>query len=123
MYNHKSNFIKIFVFIVSFFPVVTAAAGATVDSIGDLFTLLAKIVNWLIPFMVGLAVLYFLWSVLRYIGAGDNVEKRTEGAKLMVYGVISIFVMVSVWGLVNLLGGTLNLNNAMPTNLPAVPVP
>ena len=61
--------------------------------------------------IVGLALLYFLVGVFKYIQSVDNEEKRKEGTAMMTYGIIALFVMVSVWGLVNVLKNTFELSD------------
>ena len=60
----------------------------------------------------GLAVIYFLIGVLKYIQSTDNEEKRKEGITMMTYGIIGLFVMVAFWGLVTVLKNTFNLDNS-----------
>lgn len=69
-----------------------------------------SILSPLIPILIGLAVVVFLWGILKYITAGGDEKKRSEGIKFMAFGIIGLFVMVSVWGLVNILTGTFGLN-------------
>jgi hypothetical protein len=42
--------------------------------------------------------------------AGD-AQARKEGTKLIFWSVIGIFIMVSVWGLVNIVSNTVSLDN------------
>ncbi|MEK7107790.1 MAG: hypothetical protein AAB814_01285 [Patescibacteria group bacterium] len=58
----------------------------------------------LIPILIGIGLVVFLWGVVRYITAGPDETKRTEARNLMVWGIIGLFVMVGVWGLVSLIG-------------------
>jgi hypothetical protein len=44
------------------------------------------------------------------LGANDE-EKKGQGKNLMLWGLIGFFVMVSVWGLVNILTGTVSFGN------------
>ena len=60
--------------------------------------------------IVGLAVLYFLIGILKYIQSVDNEEKRKEGATMITYGVIALFVMIAIWGLVHVLQNTFRLD-------------
>src|SRR3989344_3631888 len=63
------------------------------------------IVEAVIPLLFGLAFVYFLWGMYTYIKAASTEGK--EGAReTIIYGIIGLFVMVSVWGLVNLLNTT-----------------
>jgi uncharacterized membrane protein YidH (DUF202 family) len=60
--------------------------------------------------LIGLAVLLFIWGLFRYYTT-DSQNTKKEAVKIIGYGVVSIFVMVSLWGLVNLISYTLNLNS------------
>jgi hypothetical protein len=93
----------------------------------SVFTLAGTITNIingvLVPLVFAIAFLMFIWGIFQYfIMGGDNKEKRGEAVKLMLYGIVGFFVMVSVWGLVNILVGTFNLNSNVP-NLPPAPGP
>jgi len=81
-------------------------------------------VNSLFPFIIALAVLFVLWGTLRYITNGANEEKRGEAKMFILWGIIGIFIMVSIWGLVNLVRNSFNLDTAAPNirpTLPAIP--
>ena len=68
------------------------------------------LVNVFIPVVITLALVLFLYGLARYLANADNEESRNEGKKLMIYGVISLAVMISVWGLVNVLLDTFGLS-------------
>ncbi len=61
----------------------------------------------LVPIVFTLAFLVFIWGVLQYfiLGGGDE-EKQEKGKSLMLYGIIGFVVMVSIWGIVNLLSNS-----------------
>ena len=89
------------------------AAGA-VESINDLFNLTEDIINKLAPLLIAIAVIILLIGIINYIRAGDDEEKRAKGKNEMIYGIIGLFVMVSIWGLVAILSGTFNLSTDIP---------
>jgi hypothetical protein len=67
-----------------------------------------KASNYAVVFLVGLTVLVFMYGLMKYMFKGASSDTaRTEGRKLMLWGVIGIFVMVSVWGLVGILSNTI----------------
>ena len=45
-------------------------------------------------------------GIVQYIKNAADSKKREEGRNFMVYGVVSIFVIVSMWGLVGFLRNT-----------------
>jgi hypothetical protein len=57
--------------------------------------------NYLIPIVFSLALLYFFWGVAKYIRSAG--AEKEEGRMIMVWGVVALFVMASVWGLVRFL--------------------
>ena len=99
-------------------------AFAQVRDVFQLVELITVIINnVLVPLVFAIAFLVFIWGVFQYfILSGGDKEKREEGQKLMLYGIIGFFVMVAVWGLVNILLSTFQLNQNIP-QLPSAPGP
>ena len=90
------------------------------DNIADLINQINNVINAIIPFLVGLAVLVIIWGVFNYIaGAGDE-EKRAQAKQYIVWGVVGVFIMLSIWGLVNVLVNSFDLKK---TPLPASKLP
>jgi len=97
-------------------PFVALAQGATGD-LGTLKSLIRSvggIIDILIPIAFAAGLLFFFWGLAMYIASAGNEEKKAEGRNIMIWGVVALFVMSSVWGLVNFIGGSLNLNNQTP---------
>lgn len=63
----------------------------------------SSIVNPLVTLMIAVAVVFFIYGVVEFISAANNEEARTKGRQHMVWGVIGLFIMVSVWGIMNIL--------------------
>ena len=67
-------------------------------------------------------MLAILWGVFLYVTKGGDEEKRKEGQRFIAYGILALFVMVSIWGLVNVLDRTLGLDDTLDTGeIPKVP--
>lgn len=99
-------------------PVLTFAA--TNSGIKNLLVTASGVIADLTIIIIALAVLVFLWGVLQYVVAKDE-DKQKEARGVMLSGIIAIFVMVSIAGLVNLLGDSLDLNKT-PLTPPSVPM-
>ncbi len=68
--------------------------------------------NVAVPLLFAIAFIVFIWGVFVYfIQGGADEEKRETGKGLMLWGIIGFFIMVSVWGLVNILRGTFNFDD------------
>ena len=48
-------------------------------------------------------------------------EKKGVAKEKMIYGIIALFVMVSVWGIVNVLSGTFGFTTTSAPTLPGLP--
>jgi hypothetical protein len=64
---------------------------------------LASAINQIVYLLIGAAIVVFLWGLLKYIMAGGDAKVTSEARSFMVFGIIALFVMLSVWGLTNLL--------------------
>ena len=77
----------------------------------------------LIPLVFALALLVFIYGIFNYfiLGGGDD-EKREEGKSLMLWAIVGFVVMVSVFGIVNLIAGGLGFSDDENIqNIPNVP--
>jgi hypothetical protein len=82
-----------------------------------LIGLFTDLIRRVIPLIFSMAVIVVLWGIAQSLSGSE--EKRTEGKLIIVWGVIGLFVMVSIWGIVNILAGTFQLDNSR-INVPRV---
>lgn len=92
-------------------PLVSLAAN--VNNLSDVGSFIINTINNIIvPVLFAIAFIVFLWGAFQTFIAGATDEAVKENGKnLMLWGLIGFFVMVSVWGLVNILTGTVVLDN------------
>lgn len=65
----------------------------------------------LVPLVFAISFIVFLYGVAtKYILSNGDEGKVKEGHMLILWGIIGFVVMVSVWGLVNVVANTLSLN-------------
>ena len=74
----------------------------------------------LVPLVFALAFIAFLFGVFRYFFAtgADAGEKRLEGRKFIMWGIVALAVMFAIWGLVNILLRSFGLENSARPCLP-----
>lgn len=98
--------------LVAFVPNLTLAAdtGAcsdlTTTGFAGLVGCITAFMNSIVVLLIAGAVLFTVWGAFQMI---RSEEKRESGRNTVIYGVIGIFVMVSIWGFVNILDSTFNL--------------
>ena len=62
------------------------------------FSIVMNILSQVVILLIALAVVFFLYGILKYITAGEDEERRNKMRNLMIYGIIGLFVMISFWG-------------------------
>ena len=72
------------------------------------------------PIVFAIAMIYFFWGVAKYILAAGDPKAAAEGKSIMIYGIIALAVMASVYGLINFLQTTFNVGTGTVT-LPILP--
>ncbi len=68
------------------------------------------IINPIIGFMIAVALIYFLYGVVVFLHGMDSEDKRKEGRKHMIWGIVGLFIMVSAFGIMNLICNTVGCN-------------
>ncbi|SRR3989339_20691 len=67
-----------------------------------------------VPLIFALALVMFIWGVVQYVINSDEEAKKEKGRQFMIWGIIALTVMFSVWGLVRILGNTFGIDYAVP---------
>lgn len=79
----------------------------------QLDSLIAKvgqnILNPIVLLLFAAALVYFLWGVFVFIRDYDNEDARSIGAQHMLWGIIGMFIMISAFGIMNLIARTIGL--------------
>lgn len=74
------------------------------------------IINPLIILLFAVAVVYFLYGIVNYLLSPDNEEIRTSSKTHMLWGIIGMFIMISVFGIMRLLLNTVGENGIKINN-------
>lgn len=111
-----------------------AFAFASSTTIQNVLCTIGQLVGQATPIVAALALLAFFWGLAMYVfslsgssdasahmggGYGIQAAASPQGKKMgrtvMLYGIIVLFVMMSIWGIVTLLQDTFGLRNAEST--------
>lgn len=77
--------------------------------------------NVLIPFIIGIGFLVFVWGMFQYfIAGGANDEKKEAGKSLMIYATLGFVLIIVFWGVVKLIANSTgfqgeDIQNLIPT--------
>lgn len=74
------------------------------------------IINPLIVLLFALAMVYFIYGLVRYLLSPDNEEVRKSSKEHMLWGIIGMFIMVSVFGILSIIMNTFGIENSGQNN-------
>jgi prolipoprotein diacylglyceryltransferase len=89
-------------------------------SVKSLVTNFGDIVQLLIPIAFAAAVIFFFWGLAKFILHSSSDDAKDEGKRLMIWGVVAIFIMASIWGIVAYMNSALGINNQTSITPPKV---
>ena len=69
-------------------------------NITDFFNTTTELLGLIIPLLITLATVFFLWGVIKYIAAAGDEKAVEEGKKMIIYGILGLFLIFSMWGIV-----------------------
>ena len=121
-------------FVLGLVPVVVLAQSQTggaptpcqagnITNIQGILCKIGEILNAIVPILIALGVVYFVWGVITYVISSDE-EAKTTGRNRMNWGIIGLAVIIGMWGLVNILRNTFvgTGGNIQNINFPTVPL-
>ena len=81
----------------------------------QLISFAGDVLNRLIPVLIAVALVVFFWGLIQYIRTHKN------GKEIMIAGLVGLFIMVSVWGIIRIAQNTLGVGGGGSPTVPQVP--
>jgi hypothetical protein len=97
------------------FPFIASAQA--LQPIKNLIVAIGGILNMLIPVLIAAALVVFFYGLVQYI----RKPELSEGRNVMIAGILSLFIMVSVFGLVNLVQNAFGVSGSGSVQVPQIP--
>ena len=98
------------------------AFAQTLTNLSILVSSIGGIVTLAIPIVFSLALLAFFWGLVKYIFAQGNEEAKADGKKIMLWGLIALFVGAMVWGIIEFARSSLGIQNVPTQTVPKVQI-
>jgi heme/copper-type cytochrome/quinol oxidase subunit 2 len=98
---------KIFILSISLAMPFAAFAQNEAGNLQGLVQLSGNLVNMMLPIVSTLVVVFFFWGLAKYVLAAGDEEKAKQGKSIMIWGVLALFVMVTIWGIIGFMQNTL----------------
>lgn len=88
----------------------TRLSEGQIEDANDVVELIFQGINIVTTIVVSLSVLWIIIGIFQYFIAGGEDDRKT-GRDKIAYGVLGVAIMLSIWGLVNLVRGTFDTND------------
>lgn len=88
----------------SSFIFAASGSGITFQSLVTKFA--NGIITPLVTLTLGVALVLFLWALVKYMSQVGDEKAQGEARQMIMWGVVILTVMVSVWGLVRVVQNT-----------------
>ena len=66
------------------------------------------VINPIILLLFAVALLVFFWGIFQFIANASSEEGRKTGQQHIMWGIIGMFIMISVYGIIRIILGTFN---------------
>jgi hypothetical protein len=117
-------------FILATVPFISSAAAGDPQAANafSIFGTIGSILSFVIPILITLAVVYFVWGVIQYTVSTDE-EAKKKAKSGIIQGLIGLFVILSFWGIVRVIQNTFGVSGVqlnsgdVPSILPTTPQP
>ncbi len=113
---------KISLLSIFFIPKIIFAQSPNFTYFNSAVIAIGQLVEQLIPIVIALGLLSFIWGLVQFIMSLGDEESKDVGKRRMVWGIITLFVIVSVWGIVNLLSEITGVSMGGTIEIPEVPL-
>lgn len=104
-------------------PVVAFAQTGVIHDVNSLSSWLTSFGNTIIGLLIALAVIFIIYHVVMYLIKGSSEEDaRTKAGWNILWGIVGLAIILSIWGLVAILTNSFRTQNQTPVQqFPQVP--
>ncbi len=89
--------------------------SGNINNVDNIISTIITGFNIAIYVLISFAIVYIVWSVVKYFVMGEGEDKKEQASKIG-WGILGLFIILSIWGLVGILKSTFKTTNTVNTN-------
>ena len=103
---------KILQLSIALFICIPRISFGAFQGVKDLLGDFKEVLDLIIPITFALALIFFFWGLAQFI---RSISDKTiaEGKNKMIWGIIALFVMISIWGIIKYIGESLDIETGI----------
>ena len=90
--------------------VLPMMAHAQLTKTEGIITKSTGILNTIVVIVFTLALIVFAWGIVKYLNAAGDASKMKEGKAFLFWGLLGMFVLASMWGIIRFVAGELTID-------------
>ena len=87
---------------------------AAFNSIKNLLRDFKSILDLIVPIVFALALIFFFWGIAEFIRSAGDTKTLESGKNKMIWGIVGLFVMISIYGIIKYIGKSLGIETPIP---------
>lgn len=107
----KKDLLKIALVSVVVSPLFVFAQVEAFQTLKSIVQIVGQIVAIAIPIMFALGILAFFYGLVKYIFGAGSEEQKVTGKNIMIWALVALFVMASVYGIIALAQRSLGITS------------
>lgn len=89
------------------------AAAGTPTNLTEIIKMFTDLGLAVIPLLGAIAFLVFVWGVARFIKSAGNEKEIKDSKNLLIWGIVGLFVLVTIWGIISFLRGEFGFSGGL----------
>ena len=99
-------------------PLATSAQSPNAEPVKSVLINFLTFLDAVTPILIALAFLVFGWGMIKFITAGEDPKKRTDAKSILTWGIIGIFILASMSGIVTFIKTYVGVPANQPIQVP-----
>lgn len=95
-------------------------AFAQSGNLQGVLRIVQDLINLVIPLLIAAALIAFFWGLVKYIWSSGDEHAESSGRQIMIAGIVGLFLMVAIWGIIGILTNTFGVNRDQVIRPPKV---
>ena len=79
---------------------------AQADTFRDFIADIVGLINVAIPVLITGAIVFYFWNIVSNVFNKDSREAQQKIREIIPWGLLGLFVLLSIWGILNILQNT-----------------
>jgi len=80
-----------------------------------------SVLDLIVPIVFALALIFFFYGIAQFIRSAGDTKTLESGKNKMVWGIVGLFVMVSILGIIRYLGDSIGVDTGIQRSAPCDP--